>query len=66
MKGKMFVRFSRVTVVLWILAIVIAAIVAPPDPITQLVYAFPLLLLGPVVSYVLTYRGGLEYLKSKV
>lgn len=66
MEGKIFVRFLWMSIVLWILAIGIAAIVAPPDPITQIVYTIPLLVLGPVVSYILTYGGGLEYLKPKM
>ncbi|ELY71535.1 DUF7534 family protein [Natrinema versiforme] len=60
------VRFLRTTVVLWILAVVLSAIVAPPDPFTQLLYTVPLLVLAPGLSYLLSYRGGFEYLHSKL
>ena len=59
-------RFLRVTKVLCGLALALAVVLSPPDPLTLLVYAGPLLLCAPVCSYVLTYGGGLEYLEAKL
>ncbi len=65
MEYKTLFRFLRTTVVLWLLVIVISAVVSPPDPFTQILYAIPLLFLATVISYILTYRGGFDYLETK-
>lgn len=60
------VQFLCTTVALWMLAIVISAIIAPPDPFTQLLYTGPLLVLAPGISYLLSYSGGFDYVQSKL
>lgn len=41
------------------LAVLLAAIASPPNPVTMLSYPVPLLVLAPVCSYPLTSHGGL-------
>lgn len=55
-------RFVKTTLWLCPLALVIATVVSPPDPITLLLYAAPLVVAAGPVSYLLVYRGGFEYL----
>ncbi len=44
------------------LALMIVAIVAPPDPFTQIFYYLPLAPVMMVISYLLVYRGGFNYI----
>lgn len=62
MRTADLVRFLRTTLGLCLLAVLIAGVVSPPDPFTMLLYAVPLLLLAPVISYLLTYGGGFDAL----
>ncbi|MGQ3411648.1 DUF7534 family protein [Natrinema sp. LN54] len=66
MNNKNRGQFLRTTVALWLLAVAVSGIVAPPDPFAQLLYTGPLLLLAVGVSYLLSYRGGFEYVRSKL
>ena len=58
-------RFSKTTLVLWAVALVVAGLISPPDPFTLLVYAAPLVLPAPGLAYVLVYRGGFDYLRKR-
>ncbi|WP_083866062.1 DUF7534 family protein [Natrinema gari] len=44
------------------LAFMIVSIVAPPDPFTQIFYYLPLAPVMMVISYLLVYRGGFNYI----
>ncbi|MEY7850231.1 hypothetical protein AB7C87_13640 [Natrarchaeobius sp. A-rgal3] len=64
MDSSDFLRFVTATLALCAVALVIATAVTPPDPFSLIVVALPLVVLSPVASYVLVYRGGLERLGS--
>ena len=49
-----------------VIAFMIGAIVSPPDPFTQFYYYLPLVPVTVVVSYLLVYRGGFDYIKSRI
>jgi Sec-independent protein secretion pathway component TatC len=51
-------RLGLAVIVLWLVAIVVSALVTPPDPLSQLTVLAPLLLLGFLVAYALVYRLG--------
>lgn len=65
MNFEKLLRFSAITLLLAVLATTIAAIVSPPDPFTIIFYTIPLLLIAPVISYFITYKNGVTYLKKK-
>jgi Sec-independent protein secretion pathway component TatC len=48
------------------IAFMIGAIVSPPDPFTQFYYYLPLVPVTVVVSYLLVYRGGFDYIKDRI
>lgn len=51
-------------VVLWAVVFVLGAILAPPDPFTQLFTVGPFLLLAVPVAWWLAYRDGYERLRG--
>ena len=55
-------RFLGTTLVLCLLAVMIASVLSPPDPYTVLLYAVPLVAVTPVIAYFLTYRDGFDTL----
>ncbi|WP_247001909.1 DUF7534 family protein [Halosolutus gelatinilyticus] len=57
MESRAARRFLHTTLMLSVLAVMAATIAAPPDPFTMLSYAVPLVVLAPVASYLLTFRG---------
>ncbi|QCC59470.1 hypothetical protein NP511_13725 [Natrinema thermotolerans] len=53
-------RFARTLAGLGAIAVLVSAVVSPPDPYTQLVYATPLLLLALLLSVLRSYTDALE------
>jgi len=53
-------------VVLSAVANLIAGLVSPPDPYTQLLYTLPLLVLALVFSYLWTYTAVFDALERRV
>jgi Sec-independent protein secretion pathway component TatC len=51
-------RLGVIVAVLWLVAIVVSALVTPPDPLSQLTVLAPLLLLAFLVAYAVVYRLG--------
>ncbi|WP_254531538.1 DUF7534 family protein [Natrinema gelatinilyticum] len=60
MNSANFIRFLRSLAVLSALAVLLLAIVLPPDPFTQLLYSGPLLIGALLLSYVHAYTNRLE------
>ncbi|RQH03076.1 DUF7534 family protein [Natrarchaeobius oligotrophus] len=58
-------RFVGAFLILSGLAITVAATVLPPDPYTLVLAVVPLVVAAALVSYLLVYRGGLEYLERR-
>jgi len=48
------------------IAFMIGAIVSPPDPFSQFYYYLPLAPVTVVVSYLLVYRDGFDYIKARI
>lgn len=61
-----FGEFLLTLLVANMLAIIIAGMVSPPDPFTLLIYYLPLVPVVVVVSYLLVYRGGFNYVKARI
>ncbi|WP_425498444.1 DUF7534 family protein [Natrinema soli] len=66
MDARSFLQFFVTVYVLIIAVLMIAAVVFPPDPFAQIVYAAPMLLLVPLISYILTYKNGIAYLRMRL
>ncbi|ELZ17266.1 hypothetical protein C477_13585 [Haloterrigena salina JCM 13891] len=64
MGALVLVRFLQTTLSLCLFAVLIAGLLSPPDPFTMLLYAVPLLLLAPAISYLLTYGDGFDALRT--
>jgi len=45
---------------------VVAAVISPPDPFTQLVYYLPVIPITVVVAYVLVYKGGFDRIEAAI
>lgn len=60
------ILFLAIALLLGVFALMIAALVSPPDPFTLIMYSVPLLLISVFLSYLLTYKHGFEYLKSRL
>ena len=56
-------EFVTAMVVFLSFSLFIAALISPPDPFTQLIYAVPLIALSIPVAYWLAYRDGYERLQ---
>ncbi|MDS0475322.1 hypothetical protein [Natrinema sp. 1APR25-10V2] len=56
-------RFLRTVGILGTLAVVLSGILSPPDPLTQLLYAGPLLLVAVLLAALRTYTDTLEALE---
>ncbi|WP_226039419.1 hypothetical protein [Natrinema sp. DC36] len=65
MNLEKLLQFLAVMVLLSALANIIAAIISPPDPVTQMFYTIPLQLIVPIISYVLIYKNGIAHFKKK-
>ncbi|WP_254525053.1 DUF7534 family protein [Natrinema caseinilyticum] len=64
MSSSNYAQFFRSLAVLSVLAVLLSALFAPPDPFTQLLYVGPLLIGALVLSYVHAYTDRLEALES--
>jgi Sec-independent protein secretion pathway component TatC len=53
-------QFVAVTGWLWVAAFVGGALLAPPDPVTQVLTTGPFLVASPLLAYWLVYRHGAE------
>ncbi|WP_425607509.1 DUF7534 family protein [Natrinema zhouii] len=64
-----YTAFGELLLTLFIanmLAFMLVAIVSPPDPFTQIFYYLPLAPVMVVISYLLVYRGGFNYIKARI
>ena len=59
-------RFLLVLLVANGIGFVIAAVVSPPDPFTQLSYYLPMFPITVVVAYVLVYKGGFDRINAAI
>ena len=59
-------RFLLILLVANGIGFVIAAVVSPPDPFTQLVYYAPVVPITVIVAYVLVYKGGFDRIEAAI
>lgn len=59
-------KFLLTLLVSNMIAFMIGAIVSPPDPFSQFYYYLPLAPVTVVVSYLLVYRDGFDYIKARI
>lgn len=55
MHSRTFSKFLSTSLLLAMGAVMVAAIVSPPDPFTLVSYSMPLLLLTSAIAYAITY-----------
>lgn len=63
MNGDRLRQFIQTLIGLIVLVFVIGASALPPDPLTQIYYALPMILLSLILAYWLVYQNGYKRIR---